>query len=219
VLDSVNKVVKYMVLSDLLLFVGWGFVSPIFAVFVLEDIPDATLVTAGIAGGIYWFFRAIVQPFVAQAIDKRKGEKDDFFALVGSLVALGFISFWLATVNTPVMLYIAQMFHGAVLGVYNVAWPAIFTRHIDKGKVAFDWSLDRGSIGLAVAVASITGAKVAEVLGFDTVFILAGVASIVSAIVLFAVPKLILPQPKTQSGKKHGVRAAHKQKTRSTVGP
>jgi predicted MFS family arabinose efflux permease len=219
VLDDVNRVVKFMVLSDLLLFVGWGFVSPIFAVFVLEDIAGATLVTAGIAGGIYWFFRAIVQPFVAKALDAREGEKDDFFVLVGSLLALGVISFWLALVETTANLYVAQAFHGVVLGAYNVAWPAIFTRHMDKGKVAFDWSLDRGSIGLAVAIASIAGAKVAEVLGFDMVFVFAGLASIASAMVLLAVPKLILPQPKGGSDKAKKTRAHRKQKIRSTVGP
>ncbi|MDZ4231467.1 MAG: MFS transporter [Patescibacteria group bacterium] len=218
-LDNVNRVVKYLVLSDLLLFVGWGFVSPIFAVFVLENIAGATLVTAGIAGGIYWFFRAIVQPFVAKVLDKTKGEKDDFFALVGSLLAVGVISFWLALVKTPEMLYLAQIFHGAALGVYSVAWPAIFTRHIDKGRVAFDWSLDNGSIGLAVAIASIVGAKVAEVLGFEMVFVLAGIGSIISAVVLLAIPKLILPQPKEDSDKVYKVRTHRKQKARSTVGP
>ncbi len=218
-LDKVNKVVKFMVLSDLLLYVGWGFVSPIFSIFVLEEIVEATLVTAGIAGAIYWFFRSIIQPFVAEKLDKSEGEKDDFYALVGSLIALGFISFWLAYVKSIEVLYVAQIFHGMALGVYNVAWPSIFTRHIDKGKIAFDWSLDRGSIGLAVAVASILGAKIAETLGFEMVFILAGLNSLVAAVVLLAIPKLLIPAPHKPEKAAEKTRAHRKHKGRSTVGP
>ncbi|MEX2054087.1 MAG: MFS transporter [Candidatus Colwellbacteria bacterium] len=218
-LDKVNKVVKFMVLSDLLLYVGWGFISPIFAIFVIENIAGATLTTAGIAGAIYWFFRAIVQPFVANLLDKREGEKDDLIALIGSLLVLGFISFWLAFIRTTEMLYFAQIFHGLAFGVYSVAWPSIFTRHIDKGKVAFDWSLDRGSIGIAVAAASILGATVAEALGFEMVFILAGIGSIISALVLLAIPKLIIPGPTKEIDEVRVSRTHHKHKARSTVGP
>src|SRR3989338_3515997 len=193
-LDKVNKVVKFMVFSDLLLFVGWGFISPIFSIFVLEKIEGATLLTVGISSAVYWVARAIVQPFIAQRLDKRKGEKDDYFVLLASLVCTGLAAFWIATIRQEGVLYIAQLFHGASFGVYSVAWPAIFTRHIDKVKVAFDWSLDRGSIGLAVAAASIIGAQTADVLGFEMVFILAGIGSIASAFILLVIPKLIFPR-------------------------
>jgi len=139
--------------------------------------------------------------------------------LVGSLLALGVASFWLATIKTIEVLYIAQIFHGLALGVYSVAWPSIFTRHMDKKKVAFDWSLDRGSIGLAVAVASILGAKVAETVGFSMVFILAGVNSILAAVALLAIPKLILPAPSDGKDKVQHARTERKHKARSTVGP
>jgi len=216
-LDKVNKVIKYMVLSDLLLFVGWGFISPIFSIFVLEKIEGATLLTVGISSAVYWVARAIVQPFIAQRLDKRKGEKDDYFVLLASLVCTGLAAFWIATIRQEGVLYIAQLFHGASLGVYSVAWPAIFTRHIDKEKVAFDWSLDRGSIGLAVAAASIIGAQTADVLGFEMVFILAGIGSIASAFILLVIPKLIFPRGSDEIGVEN-TRVNRKHKNRNTVG-
>lgn len=217
-LDKVNKVVKFMVFSDLLLFVGWGFISPIFSIFVLEKIEGATLLTVGISSAVYWVARAVVQPFVAQKLDKRKGEKDDYFTLLVSLVCTGLAAFWIASIKQENMLYIAQIFHGASLGVYSVAWPAIFTRHMDKGKVAFDWSLDRGSIGLAVAAASIAGAQVAEVMGFEMVFVLAGIGSIASAFILMIIPKLIFPTSFKGDQGIENVRAHRKHKSHSTVG-
>ena len=217
-LDKVNRVVKYMVFSDLVLFVGWGLISPMFSIFVLDKIEGATLITVGVASAVYWVARAVVQPFIARILDKQKGEKDDYFILLGSLVCVGLAAFWIATVKTETVLYIAQVFHGAALGVYSVAWPALFTRHIDKEKVAFDWSLDRGSISLAVAVASIAGAKVAETLGFEMVFILAGIGSIVSALVLLAIPKLVMPQVSVSRSGVRGVRIHRKYGSRNTTG-
>src|SRR3989344_1077186 len=112
-LDKVNKVVKFMVFSDLLLFVGWGFISPIFSIFVLEKIAGATLLTVGVSSAVYWVARAVVQPFVAKQLDKRKGERDDYFTLLGSLVCAGLAAFWIASIKSESMLYIAQIFHGA----------------------------------------------------------------------------------------------------------
>ena len=55
-MPKVNKVVKYLVLSDLLLWAGWGFISPIFSIFVVQEIAHATILTAGISVAAYWFF-------------------------------------------------------------------------------------------------------------------------------------------------------------------
>lgn len=217
-LDKVNRVVKYMVFADLSLFIGWGFISPMFSIFVLEKIEGATLLTVGIASAMYWVARASVQPFVAQLLDKRKGEKDDYFALLGALVCAGIAAFLIAYARDKSILYAFQVFHGASLGVYSVAWPSIFTRHMDKGKVAFDWSLDRGSVGLAVAVASISGAKVAELLGFEMVFIIAGIGSIASALILLAIPSLIFPKEMKSAEKVRVARVHRKHKSRNTTG-
>lgn len=208
-----------MVLSDLLLFSGWGLVSPIFAIFVVESIEGATLMIVGISSAIYWFARAVVQPGTARLLDRRQGEKDDFRALLISLLAIAVSSFALAVVRTPASLYLVQILHGASFGVYSVAWPSIFTRHMDKEGVAFDWSLDRASIGISIAITSIGGAKLAELIGFQSVFVVTGIASIISAVVLFSIPKLILPKPEDEPSNVHQARVHRKHKSRSTVGP
>lgn len=217
-LDHVNKVVKFMVFSDLVLFSGWGLVSPIFAIFVIGNIEGATLTIVGISSAVYWLARAVVQPGVAWALDRRKGEKDDFWTLLLSLLVIAISSFILAVVKTPTGLYLVQVLHGMSYGIYSVAWPAIFSRHMDKEGVAFDWSLDRASIGVSVAITSIAGAKLAELVGFQTVFVITGVASILSALILFAVPKLILPKDTGKPTKVKAARTHRKHKSRSTVG-
>lgn len=197
-LNKINKVVKIFVLSDFLLFMGWGLISPIFSIFVLEQIEGATLVTVGIGTAAYWFFRSVIQPPTAYFLDKHKGEKDDLYSLIIALVLVGLASFELARTVTEVQLYLVQSVHGAAFGVYSVAWPAIFSRHMDKDMVAVDWSLDRSSVGMSVAVTSILGATVAEAMGFPTVFVLAGTMTILSGLVLLFAPKWVLPHEKSK---------------------
>ena len=75
---KVNRVVKYFVLSDLVLFSGWGLVSPVFSVFVIEEVHDATLLTVGISASIYWLARALIQMPLANMFDKNQSEKKNF---------------------------------------------------------------------------------------------------------------------------------------------
>ena len=217
-LDGVNRVVRFMVLSDLLLFSGWGLISPIFAIFVIGNIEGATLTVVGISSATYWLSRALIQPGTAKLLDRRLGEKDDFWALVLSLFVIAIASFALAVVRTPMSLYLVQVLHGGAFGIYSVAWPAIFSRHMDTGGVAFDWSLDRASVGVVVALTSIVGAKLTELVGFRSVFVITGIASIVSALVLFAMPKLILPRANLKAVQEKTVRAHRRHKARSAVG-
>lgn len=196
---KVNRIVKYFVMADLLFFAGWGFVSPIFSVFVVEEIEGATLVAVGISAAVYWFSRSLIQPPLANMLDKMKGEKDDLYALMLGLFFAGVSAFLFALVETVYQLYALQILHGLALGVYHISWRAIFARHLDKERQAFDWSLDSAAIGIAVAVTSFAGSWLASTFGFDITFIVAGALSMASVLIIFLVPDLVLPQ--SASGK------------------
>ena len=58
---QLNKLVKYFVLSDLLLLGGWGLIEPIFSIFIIDTVRGATLVTVGISAAIYWVLRSVIQ--------------------------------------------------------------------------------------------------------------------------------------------------------------
>lgn len=191
---NVNKVVRYFVLADLALWAGWGFVSPVFSIFIIEDIVGATLVSVGVSAAVYWFTRSLTQPPLAKFLDKQKGEKDDFYILLGGLLLTSLTAFLFTLISTTTELYLLQLLHGTGMGAYSVAWSAIFSRHLDKGRFAFDWSLDRAAIGVSIGVTSIVGGSLASSFGFDTVFVISGILSFVSAIVVFIVPDLIFPR-------------------------
>lgn len=198
---QVNKVVKHFVLADLSLFSGWGLVAPIFSIFIIEDIPGANLVTVGAAAGIYWLVRAVIQLPIAIRLDKIKGEKDNFYALLLGLVLASLAAFAYTLIRSVEELYLTQVLQAIAFGFYAPAWLSIFNRHLDKERVAFDLSLDSTVLALASGVTGFLGGFMAETFGFRLIFLSASFFSLISAVIIFLVPEIILPRPKNPEAK------------------
>jgi len=195
----VNRIVRYFVLCDLILFSGWGLVSPIFSIFVIDGIEGASLFTVGVSASIYWMTRAFVQMPVANFIDKREGEKDDFNILISGLVLASISAFAFSIISTVPALYALQVFHGLAFGLYASSWSSVFSRHLDKSRIAFDWSLDSTMLAISSGVTGLLGGYVASQYGFDAVFLTASALSFVAAVLIFLVPDFVLPKPNKPS--------------------
>ena len=107
-LRSINKVIKVLIVSDFFLMAAWGLVTPILAIFVVNKVQGGDVSVAGIAIGIYWFLKALIQVPIGRFLDKTKGEKDDYYfvisgMIIASLVPLGFIF-----VTLPWHIYVLQ---------------------------------------------------------------------------------------------------------------
>lgn len=191
---KVNRVVRYFVLTDLVFFGGWGLITPIFAVFVL-DVKGATLITIGAVSALYWVVKSLVQIPVALYLDRHAGEKDDFYALLFSLVLAGFSAMAFLSVRTIGGLFLVQFIYSVALGFYTPSWTGIFSRHVDKNQYSFSWSLDSTAVGLAYGVTALVGGAIANFFGFQAVFVFVAVLSFASAFLLFSVPNLVLPKP------------------------
>jgi MFS family permease len=192
---KVGRVVKFFVLSDFFLLAGWGFIDPVFSVFIIEKVAAATLLTVGLAAAIYWILKSILQIPIANYLDKTDGEKDDFMALIGGLLLAGISAMAFTWVTTIWELYIVLAVHALAFALYGASWPTIFSRHLDKGRFSFDWSLDSVAVGVAAGITGFLGGLVAEVWGYSSVFIAAAILSFIAAFVLMAAPDLMLPKP------------------------
>ena len=192
---KVGRLVKFFVISDFFLLAGWGFIDPIFSVFIVQKIVGGTLITVGIAAAIYWTLKSVLQIPIAKYLDRIPGEKDDLVALVGGLLLAGISAMAFSLVRTAGELYFVQAVHAIAFAFYSAAWPAIFSRHLDKDRFAFDWSLDSVTVGLAAGTTGLLGGILAETQGYTAVFLSAGVLSFIAAFVLIVAPDLILPKP------------------------
>jgi len=68
-------------------------------------------------------------------------------------------------------------------------WTAIFTRHIDKGKEAFEWATRATVIGIGTGISGALGGIIANAFGFNVLFIGVGVFVLISAFLPFLIYK------------------------------
>jgi len=194
---KMNKIIKVLILSDVALLSGFGFVIPIFAIFLVDKIQGGNIEVVGYAAAIYWIVNSLtVIPF-ARYLDKNRGEKDDlWFVVIGNVLAaasvIGYIFSYL-----PWHIYLLQAMYALGMGMNIPGYSAIFTRHIDKNREAFDWSVRAALIGLGSGVSGALGGIIANRFGFNTLFIGVAIFILISA----ALPILILKQVASKNGK------------------
>ncbi|MEY4731781.1 MAG: hypothetical protein RL681_727 [Candidatus Parcubacteria bacterium] len=193
-----GRVVKYFVFVDLVLLSGWGLIDPIFSIFIMNRVAGSTLVTVGIAVALYWLVKSVLQLPFANYLDRTPGEKDDFYVLIVGLCVTAFAAFSFVAVHEIWQLYAVQVVKAVGFALYGATWPAIFSRHLDKDRVSFDWTLDSIAVGLAAGASGFIGSVVANYFGFPAVFLFGGFLALVSALILIAVPDLMLPPRTTQ---------------------
>ncbi len=189
----VNRVVGYFIVADLILFSGWGLISPIFSIFVIEQIANSTLVHIGIGAAVYWIVKSLVQLPLGRFLDKKEDEKLSLYVLLSGLLMTSFAAFAFMFMTEIWHLYFVQLIHGLGMAFYIVSWYGIFSHHLDKNKATFEWAMNSSSLGFASGIMALVGGYVASSFGFQYIFIAAGSLSALAAVVIFLVPDLIIP--------------------------
>lgn len=179
----VNKIIRVLVLGDIMFFSAFGLIGPIFAVFITNQIAGATVATVGFAATINLLVRALLQMPIARYIDRHKGEKDDFKFMVAGSTLISVVPFIYLLVVTPWHLYLAQVVLGIGGALANPGWFAIFTRHIDKNKEGTEWTLENVGVGLAAAGTAAIGGVLAQNFGFHNLFLIVGILSLIGLVV------------------------------------
>lgn len=184
---DINKVIKILISSDFLLQSGWGLIGPIFAIFLTKQIQGGDLRMVGFVAATYWVVKSIVQPFIAKHMDKNHGEKDDFWLLITGMYIANLIPLGYIFSTQPWHIFTLESIRGLAMACVVPSWSAIFTRHINKGREAFSWSLESTGIGFAAGLAGAFGGFLASILGFKVVFILVSLFGIISSSVLLLI--------------------------------
>lgn len=195
-LKSINRVIKILVFSDLILLFGWGLITPILAIFIVQSIKGGDVRVAGMAIGIYWILKSLIQLPIGRYLDQNHGEKDDYYFLIGGTLLASFTPFGFIFANLPWHIYLLQVVHAISMAAALPAWCGIFTRHIDKGKEAQSWALDSSALGIGTGVAGIIGGTIAKAFGFSPLFIGVSILGILASLSLLLIKKELLPKEK-----------------------
>jgi len=84
----------------------------------------------------------------------------------------------------PWHIYVLESIYAFGISMNIPGFTAIFTRHIDKGKEAFEWSAHSASISLGSGIAGAVGGIIVFKFGFATLF---------SGVALFTLVTAFLP--------------------------
>lgn len=185
----INKVIQLLTLSYSVVLAGWGLITPIIAVYVVENIPNAGLEAVGIGTTLYLLTRSVMQLPIAYGLDRRKGEKDDFFALFVGLVLVGTAAFSYSAISVVWQLYVVQILYGIGDALIYPSWGSLFTRHLDKDKIATENSLFQAAADLSSALSASLGALLILKFGYQPVFLIVGGATWLGALLLIPMYK------------------------------
>ena len=204
----INKVVKVLITGDFFLNLGWGLLSPVFAIFILRNItmqnPLKAAEVAGFAALFYWIPKSFLQIPIGYFLDKRRGEKDDFWFMLSGYFVIAFVPLGYLISSAPWHIYLLQILYAFGISMALPSWMAIFTRHIDNGKEALEWSMESASVGIGAGIAGGLGGIIASALGFNVLFVAVSVLNFISAIILTIIKNsisargdggVILPKP------------------------
>ena len=188
-IKSINKVIKILILSDVFLMAGLGFITPIFAIFLTQNIKGGDIKVVGFAAAIYWIIVSLVVIPIGKYLDKNHGEKDDLWSIIigNFLAALAVFGYLFS--RLPWHIYILQGIYALGIGMNIPGYTAIFTRHVDKGREAFSWSVRASLVSIGSGVAGALGGIVAQNFGFNILFIGVGIFILLSSFLLFLISK------------------------------
>ncbi len=187
---KLNKIIKYLVLSDLIFFTGWGLISPIFAIFILDSIIGGTAFVIGLAAGINLITRSILRiPFGMYA---DKSQKISYYMMfyglfISALVPIGYLYS-----SMPWHLYILQTVLGAGLAMSTSGWTCLYSRHMDRGKESTEWGIDAVAVGIGPGIAGILGGLALTYFSFNIVFLGVTILGLIGTFALLIIKKDIL---------------------------
>ncbi len=202
-----NKVVRTMVVVDFFTNSAFGSFAPIFAVFVTNQIGGGSVEVAGFATAVYWIVKSLFQLPIARFLDRRNGERMAFWAMFWGYFLEAFIPLLYFFVRTPMELYGVQALYGFFMAWAVPSWYGIFTRHVDKWRISFEWSLESVfSVGLATAAAAALGGYLADQYGFGVLFIAASIISLAISLLFLSIRKDMLKwsPPQTVTPERQG---------------
>ncbi len=187
---NINKVVRTLVVADFFYNSAFASFGPVFAIFIVGGIGNGSAKVVGFATACYWIVKSVVQLPIARFLDRTDGERDDFWAMFLGYFLSSFVPIAYLFAREAWHLYLIQGLYGFVMAWAVPGWYSIFTRHVDKWRISFEWSLESVfSVGLAAAAASAAGGYVADKFGFEILFIGASAVSLIASLLLLLLRK------------------------------
>jgi MFS family permease len=178
---QLNKVVEAFIISETFFWAAWNFITPIFAIFVINNIKGGNIQIAASAFSFYLITRVIFEVFAG----RHSTGKSDFYKLwmtiLGMLLlSVAYIGF--AFSHSIIQLFFFYVVTGVAIGIATPAKNSLFSAHLDHDKEPTEWSLYDAVTLLGIALATALGGFIASAYGFQPLFLLASLINLLGII-------------------------------------
>ena len=178
-----NKALKILLLTDGLIRLAGAMLAPIYALFVHEIGGD--ILDAGLAGAVFALAAGVTVLLSGKVSDEVHECKN--IVVIGYCV-MGIAFFCLLFVDSIWGLFAVQVMTGLGEALYVPAYDALYSRHLEAHKEAEEWGAWESMSYFTTALGAVVGGFIAQVYGFDPIFVLMAMLSIVSAWFLYRFP-------------------------------
>lgn len=182
-----SRGLRILLITNSLILLAGAMLGPIQAIFV--GMVGGDLMEAGIASGIFSFVAGITVLLSGRFTDKLK--EPELVVVVGYMImAAGFLSYLF--VNSVFLLFLAQVIIGFGDAIYNPAFDALYSKHLDSSKAGSQWGIWEATNYFTAAIGAVIGGIIAKNFGFTPVFISMAVLCILSATYIYFLPRKVL---------------------------
>lgn len=177
---EINTIIKAYITAEMLLWSAWNFITPIFAIFVIQ-IPGGTVDVAASSYSVYLLVRVIFELISGKYLIHKSIAYKFLITVLGlSIISLAYFGLAFSTLIWELYLFYGMV--GLGIGLASPAKNTLFSSHLDKRKDAMQWGVMDAAVFLAMSLSAVVGGFIARVYGFQTLFIVAGILNIVSVL-------------------------------------
>jgi len=178
-----NRTIKVLLFSDIFIVTGFGLMAPILAIFIKDSLVGGTIFAAGMAVALHILTKASIQLPIGKYVDKYGGRRK-FLILVALITAS--VPFLYILIGSIYDLFAVQILYGIGSGLTYPAWLGLWSKSLDDNHESFEWSVYSTSVGIGTAAMAMTGAAVAQYLGFNITFLIVGFMALIGWGFLFS---------------------------------
>lgn len=194
-MPKINSVILVIILAQFALTVAAGLTTPLFALFVVDNIGGSTVAVVGFAVAIYWMCKSVFQLPVARHIDRVTGELDDHNAMVLGACASTIATFSFYFAHAVWHVYGLQVLMAVGDALFVPSFYAIFSRHLDHEHVGFEWALFSSfSVGGGSALGGVFSGVLASVIGIRAIFLVNGTLMLIGLVAIAFLRPYISPR-------------------------
>lgn len=191
-----NKFIRQLIYYDFMIQFSFGLLSPLLGLFIIDNINNSSLEVVGTSVSIYWIARVLFSIPFSKFMDRFDGERDEYYFLLTGTFISSTLPLFFMFATEPWHIYLLQFIFGVSNSMLVPAWRILFTDHLDKGRVGFEWSLNDVFAGVSIAMSGYLGALIAQNLGFNFLFVFISICGYVSTLLIMPLYRDILSRPK-----------------------